>query len=258
MTKKLDGRIKRAENGRAMLNLGCGYKMHRDWTNLDFSLYARLAHHKKIGRLLRKLGILSEERYQRLLGVDPDIIIWDLRRGIPFSDAAFDAVYHSHLLEHLDRDSAPLLLTECRRVLRSGGIIRMAVPDLRFLIDRYNSAVSKLERGDEMASNEHQQAITGLFDQMVRRQLTGPGGQSAFMLAAERLLRGDTAKTGCLHRWMYDKHSLEALMKTVGFKDIRQRGVYESGIEGWRRFNLDNRDDGTAYKPESIYMEGVK
>lgn len=241
-----------------MLNVGCGYKMHRDWTNLDFSLYARLGHHKKIGGLLRTLGVLSEERYRRLLGVDPDIIVWDLRKGIPFSDGVFDAVYHSHLLEHLDRDSAPSFLTECRRVLKSGGIIRIVVPDLRFLINRYNMAVSKLEQGNGAASDEHQQVISDLFDQMVRRHLAGSVGQSAFMLAAERFLRGDTAKTGCLHRWMYDRHSLEALMKTVGFKDIRQRDVFGSAIEGWRRFNLDNKDDGTAYKPESIYLEGVK
>jgi len=250
--------IKKMEDGKTMLNLGCGYRTHWGWNNLDLSLYARLAHYKILGRLLKKAGFLSEERYQRLAGIDPGIIVWNLRKGIPFPDGVFDVVYHSHLLEHIDRDSALPFLKECHRVLKAGGIIRVVVPDLKILVDRYNSAFLQSEDGDKKALAEHQRAISDIFDQMVRRQLTGAPGQSNFLLIIERLLRGDTTKSGSSHRWMYDRHSLETVLTDAEFKDIRKADACESRISGWRHFNLDHNDNDTAYKPESIYMEGVK
>src|SRR5262245_43721575 len=95
---------------RALLNIGCGWKTHRAWTNLDFSPYARLARHPQLVGLLERCGLITPVRRERLKQVDPDIICWDLRRGLPFDDGTFDAVYHSHFLEHLDREVAPVIL----------------------------------------------------------------------------------------------------------------------------------------------------
>ena len=39
-------------------------------------------------------------------------------RGIPFPNDSFDAVYHSHFLEHLNKDDAPDFLLECYRVCK--------------------------------------------------------------------------------------------------------------------------------------------
>ena len=89
--------VRRLDDGSAMLNLGCGVKMHPRWVNLDFSTYARLASHPRLSRAARRIGLLSATRYERLQQVDPNIIWWDLRRGIPFPDGTFDVVYHSHM-----------------------------------------------------------------------------------------------------------------------------------------------------------------
>ena len=57
-------------------------------------------------------------------------MVADLRQGIPLPDASVDWVYTSHFLEHLDPfDECEGFLAECRRVLRSGGVLRVAVPD---------------------------------------------------------------------------------------------------------------------------------
>ena len=122
--------IKKLSTGTAMLNLACGTITHPAWTNLDFSPYAYLARHKRIAGVLRTVGFISDTRWTRLEGVDPGIVRWDLRRGIPYPDSSFDVVYNSHFLEHLRRRDAGEFLTECNRVLRPGGVIRIAVPDL--------------------------------------------------------------------------------------------------------------------------------
>lgn len=241
-----------------MLNLGCGTKMNWDWNNIDLSPSARLAHHMGIAKILAKIGFLSEERLQKLFKVDPRIIIWDLRKGIPFNDNIFDVVYHCHLLEHLDRRDAPVFLKECYRVTKPRGIIRVVVPDLQSIINRYISAISRLEDGDRSAFSDYHQATYDLFDQMVRKEPTGTTQQRLLVRLVERFLRGDAAKASELHRWMYDKWSLEELLSSVGFKDIRTESPLTSRIEGWNQFDLDTDEDGSIYKSGSLYIEGVK
>ncbi|CAA9217761.1 MAG: hypothetical protein AVDCRST_MAG93-305, partial [uncultured Chloroflexia bacterium] len=54
-----------------------------------------------------------------------------------YEDGTVDILYSSHMLEHLDRDSARRFLHEAYRVLKPGGAIRIVVPDFALLIDRY-------------------------------------------------------------------------------------------------------------------------
>jgi len=251
-------RVKFPTDGRAMLNVACGSKMNWSWTNLDFSLTARLAHHLTIAKMLNRMGVLSEARYERLLRVDPEIILWDLKKGIPFPDESFDVVYSSHFLEHIDVEAVGPFLYEVYRILKMGGVARIVVPNLQALIRCYLASVKKLESGDESALKEHERAVHRLFDQMVRKQSAGTSAQRPFVRAVERLVRGGPAKIGELHRWMYDKHTLRDLLKRVGFTDIWERDYCTSGIEGWTEFNLDNNDNGGEYKPDSLYMEGMK
>jgi SAM-dependent methyltransferase len=50
--------------------------------------------------------------------------------NIPFVDNTFDIIYASHVLEYFDRDEVIEVLKEWRRVLKHGGILRLAVPDM--------------------------------------------------------------------------------------------------------------------------------
>jgi predicted SAM-dependent methyltransferase len=45
--------------------------------------------------------------------------------------------YSSHMLEHLTPEVAGCVLKEAFRVLQSGGILRLAVPDLRLFVADY-------------------------------------------------------------------------------------------------------------------------
>lgn len=52
----------------------------------------------------------------------------DLERGLPFRDGQFDLLLMSEIVEHVA--APPLLLAECRRVLRPGGAIVLTTPNL--------------------------------------------------------------------------------------------------------------------------------
>src|SRR5437773_9968167 len=125
-------RIKKTPGGQAFLNLACGIYMHRDWNNVDFNPYTWMVHYPRLAALLKELCILSAKRYARLQQTDAAIIRWDVRKGIPFPDQAFDVAYHSHFLEHLPKKDASAFLKECYRVLKAGGILRVVVPDLKY------------------------------------------------------------------------------------------------------------------------------
>ena len=249
--------IKRRGNGQALLNLACGTKMHWEWNNVDFSPYAYLRHHKKAADLARKVGLITPLRQERLEQVDPDIVYWDLRKGIPFEPGSFDAVYHSHFLEHLDRDVGPIVLQQCYHALKPGGVLRVVVPDLQYLTRQYLAAVEERKQSRPQATEKHSRAVDDLIDQMVRSDFSG---KAANPLAAriEKFVRGNAAAAGETHRWMYDEYSLRDLLEKIGFRDVRVETCLTSRIADWLSFKLDQNPDGSEYKPESLYMEGLK
>ena len=89
-----------------VLNLGCGHKVsaHPDVVNIDWSMHLRI----RKSRLLSLMApvVLSEARRQRLARLPPNILAHDLSRGIPFPEGSVDVIFHSNVLEHLDREVA--------------------------------------------------------------------------------------------------------------------------------------------------------
>jgi predicted SAM-dependent methyltransferase len=125
------------------LNIGCGPHFHPDWVNID------------------------------LISPDPQVIQHDLRRGLPLEDDSFDAVYHSHVLEHFHPGDAEQLLRECCRVLRPGGILRVVVPDLEAIAREYLSALEAVDNGNQQRIADLQWMTIELLDQLVRTQSGG-------------------------------------------------------------------------------------
>jgi len=125
------------------LNLGCGSRYHPDWTNVDF------------------------------IAADPGVISCNLRKGIPFADATFDAVYHSHLLEHFTRDEAKDFICECRRVLKCDGVIRVVVPDLESIARTYLVTLDSVRSGILESEADYSWMVIELLDQVVRNKSGG-------------------------------------------------------------------------------------
>lgn len=62
---------------------------------------------------------------------------WDITKPLPFPAASACFVYHEHVMEHITVDEAMICLRDWRRVLEPSGVLRIATPDLAYLVDRY-------------------------------------------------------------------------------------------------------------------------
>ena len=103
----------------------------------------------------------------------PGVRIHDLTKKIPYEDGTFDVVYHSHVLEHFPKQKAPRFLSDCYRVLKPGGVIRVAVPDLESIARLYLDALDKASQGIPGWADNYNWMLLELFDQTVRESSCG-------------------------------------------------------------------------------------
>lgn len=243
------------------VNLGCGRRFDPGWRNFD---------------LAPSHG--SVERF-------------DVRQRLPFEDASADLVYHSHLLEHLTLEEARFFLGECFRILKPGGIVRVAVPDLEGICRRYLLEFEGALRGVAGAEERKEWMAVEMLDQVSRHTSGGemlrwwarnPVVQEDFIVercgdearegiasarrspvasAAESkdpLEVGRFRLSGEVHRHMYDRLSLAKALKAAGFSSPRKVDCTESAIPGFSAFLLDSDEMGSPRKPDSLFMEAVR
>jgi SAM-dependent methyltransferase len=244
-------------SGGTILNLGCGTKTsaHPSVVNIDWSIYLRLRRNPVL-RACAPL-VLRGPRLERFRRVSDNVRVHDLSRGIPFGDSSVDVVYHSHVLEHLDRPVAQAFQREVLRVLRPGGIQRIVVPDLEHLCRNYLTHLAAA-RSDPRRDRGHDAFVAELLEQSVRREAHGTSLQRPLRRKLENWILGDARRRGETHQWMYDEINLRDLVTSAGFREARRMSFNRSLIPDWERTALDRNDDGGEYKPFSLYLEAVK
>jgi predicted SAM-dependent methyltransferase len=89
------------------VNVGCGNEPFTGWINLDLDPAARAD------------------------------IQWDVTDGLPFPDESCAFVYSEHFLEHISVQQGVRFLTECRRSLQPGGIVRIGMPCVHDVVRQY-------------------------------------------------------------------------------------------------------------------------
>lgn len=240
-----------------ILNLGCGTKTSSspEVINIDWSAYLRLKKNP-ILRVITPL-FLKGERSERFTSLPSNIMVHDLSKGIPFGSNSVDAVYHSHLLEHLDRGTARRFLLEVKRVLKPGGIHRIVVPDLEKLCNDYLLHIAACEKDPSEAAN-HEKFIGAMIEQSVRREAYGTSQQPLLRRYSENLLLGDARRRGETHQWMYDRISLGELLISLGYENPQVHEYNTSQIPNWSEYGLDTDEFGGQYKPGSLYVEARK
>jgi len=248
-----------------LLNLGCGGRCHPDWENCD------------------------------LHSSSPQIKKVDLLGPLPWEEATFEAVYCSHVLEHLPRGKVPSVLKEIRRILHRKGIFRLVVPDLAGIARAYLESLEEAKKDLPGGRLRHEWMTLELLDQLVREKSGGfmgrwwkldpvPGqdfiqarvGQEATAHWKNRSPHAGTTsstdpiylgepvdeksrlaflKTGECHRWMYDEVSLGQLLIQAGFEDVKSCQAGESAIREFSSYHLDTDESGQVRKPDSLFME---
>ena len=90
------------------INLGCGWRnFGKDWIHIDGGDYPHLD--------------------------SKDIL------NLPYEDNSIDLIYASHVIEYFDREEILDILKKWRSKLKSGGILRLAVPNFKEIARLYIS-----------------------------------------------------------------------------------------------------------------------
>jgi len=63
-----------------------------------------------------------------------NVVHYDIRTDpLPYDENTVDNIYASHVIEHVETEHVERFIAETHRVLKPGGVLRIACPDARFL-----------------------------------------------------------------------------------------------------------------------------
>jgi len=212
-----------------LIQIGCGQSPISGWVNYDNSPSVRLAALPPgLIRLAGRLKILDHQsvayvRFCRSNGISH----CDATRHIPWPDASVEAIYSSHMIEHLDRRDAELFLQEARRVLQPGGVIRLSTPGLRQLVEAYG--------------------VQGQGDHFIESLFTCVDRPRTLLARVRQAFSGPRH-----HLWLYDEASLCALLERNGFSNATALQPGNTTLRDPGALNLWER------MAESIYVEACR
>jgi predicted SAM-dependent methyltransferase len=160
------------------INLGCGIRNFKGWLNVDVNDSADMK------------ADLSE-------------FPW------PFPDDVADELLASHILEHFTKADGRLFLTECLRVLKPGGVLKIAVPDMDAFIEARQTGNESRVEGYTWRDLNH-------------------------------FMGGDERETNPWqrHKYMYTYESLAFTLEMLGFDQVRERKAENIDSNQWISFSL--------------------
>lgn len=140
-----------------------------------------------------------------------DIILLDSREIFPFKDKTFDYIFSEHQIEHITYKEGLFMLQECFRILKPGGKIRIATPDLKVFVGLY-----KTENKSKIQEQYTKAVIDYCFP--YRRDYN-----SIFVL--------NNIFNNYGHKFVYDFETLKTCLEKAGFVDVTRIAVGESSDE---------------------------
>ena len=212
-----------------MLHLGCGHYAPEGWVNIDKSPSVLLSPLPRVRKALLAARILNPEQAE---GLPRGIVHADVTKGIPAPDGTADYAYSEHMIEHLSRWQGLAFIRECRRVLKPGGVLRLATPDLAKLTENYQARTSP-HLGEQPTPADAFCADYGAYHDIPSNY-------------ARRLIR--RLFSGAPHQWLYDYESLSLLLREGGFTTT-ERCSYRQGQVP--------RLDQVEFRERSLFVEAV-
>ena len=161
------------------------------WTNTDITPHLFIARIPFLATLFRTLGMMPADRFRdHRAGSFRKLKYLNVGKPWPYGDETVDAIFSSHVLEHLSIRAAHSCLRSAYRVLKKGGVLRIIVPDLDKCVVDYSA-------------------------------------QIAYEWAIEVFEANQTAEKN-MHHFMYNSISLARLMRDCGFSNV-VRQTYRVG-----------------------------
>ena len=124
--------IPKNSDGKVLLHIGCGATNSPEFINVD-------------ARPLAHVHIATD----------------DITSLADFGTGTVDLVYMCHILEHIKSSDLKRVLLEMKRVLKTGGVLRLSVPDFDKLVEVYNGSgrdISAISR-QLMGGQDHEYNI---------------------------------------------------------------------------------------------------
>jgi predicted SAM-dependent methyltransferase len=211
------------------INIGCGRQPTEGWINFDNSPSIILSKSLFKYFVAKIFGFINKKEQTENINWNKrnKIFFADGKKHIPLPSNSAECIYTSHMLEHLSKEESISFLNEALRVLETGGILRIAVPDLKLAVNFY------LQTQDA--------------DAFMERIFIAPPPINTLKQKIFLFFSGYRQ-----HQWMYDDKSLSKLLKKVGFRQVFICKAGETNILNPGNLNLYEHSD------ESIYLEGLK
>lgn len=141
----------------------------------------------------------------------------NLKKPFTFSNNLFDFVYSEHVIEHFSYDECKNILSECYRIMKNGGVMRITTPDLKFLIKIFENQKSEL----------HKEYIKWNSETFI---LSSAPSNSV------SVINNYVRDWG--HKFIYDFDTLKILLSEIGFVEVVQCEISLSRYE--QLCNLEN------------------
>lgn len=201
---------------------GCGLSAPESWINFDASPTLRLQRIPLFGNMIKKVNFPKS------------VLYGDILKGLPgIQHNSCDAVYCSHVLEHLSYEDCKKALANTHAILKPGGRFRCVLPDLETYVNNYLNAK---KTSPSTASIEFMRSSLLGFE--VR-----PSGIRQKIIS----LFGNSH-----HLWMWDKDSLTEALMQAGFRKVRVCGFNDSEDDSFKQV-----EDAGRFQ-EAFALEAVK
>lgn len=203
------------------VNLGSGNNAVQGWLNIDKSPNVLLSRQPLLKTFLRFLGLIKPVHMTKW---DRDIKFADARK-LRLPEMSVKNFYSAHLLEHVFFWEAKEILRNCHMQLRPRGMIRLALPDCKIIVDNFLSSLKDNPAKAARALNE------SLLSYPLRKE-----DKPWFLL---------DSIIGHVHKWQPTSELVEEMLTEVGFEQIK---VCEFGAGNFPDLDaLEHRSEGTFY-----------
>ena len=175
--------------------------------------------------------------------LDERIAYFDATVPFPFKMDSVDFIFSEHVIEHLDLEGQINMLNESYRVLKPGGIIRIATPNLDKILDIRTTNNSFIR-----------QYINWSADTYFPGQVSGIGDQ-----VKDYVFVVNNYFYNWGHQFIHNPGSLTLLLNKSGFRNINPVKIYDSRSSDLCNLETHGKVIPEAYNEmETMIFEATK